>query len=64
MSDTTATRKAPFGWRRFPARGGARRNARLRFRTPHRDGGPCADDRLGEAGAKSPAPDAGIESEP
>src|SRR5260370_9248220 len=52
------------GWRRVPARGGARRNDRLRFRAPHGAGSSRADDRGDEAGAKSPASDARIESGP
>src|SRR5260370_19137282 len=43
------------GWRRVPARGGARRNDRLRFRAPHGAGSSAADDRGGKAGAKSSA---------
>src|SRR5260370_38428846 len=43
------------GWRRVPARGGARRNDRLRFRAPPGAGTSAADDRGGKAGAKSSA---------
>src|SRR5258708_20914907 len=50
------------GWRRVPARDGARRNDRLRFRAPHGAGSSAADDRGGKAGAKSSAAHARIGS--
>src|SRR5258708_2370667 len=50
------------GWRRVPARGGARRNDRLRFRAPHGAGSSAADDRGGKAGAQSSAAHARIGS--
>src|SRR5260370_21162666 len=52
------------GWRRVPAGRSARWNDRLRFRAPHGAGSFRADDRSDEAGAKSPASDARIESGP